>query len=101
MFIREAIRQVADLFVTGLSSVWDETIDQLSVFADDAERLGLHDAGKKFEQINSLLKEKHHQMEFNPEVVIKTMGRLYSYLAACRKRTDYDTALSLLRDADE
>ena len=101
VFLREAIRQIADLFVSGLSSVWDETIKQLSVFADDAERLGLHDAGGEFKQISSLLKEKHHQMEFNPEQVIKIMGRLYRYLISCRKKTDYDTALRLLRETDE
>lgn len=98
LYLREAMGQLTDLFVSGLSSVWDDTIEQLSVFADDSEELGLHKAGKEFSNISGLLKEKRHHMEFNPEPVIKSMGKLNDYLLECRKKADYDKAFYLLRE---
>lgn len=99
LYLKEAMGQLTDLFVSGLSSVWDDTIEQLSVFADDSEELGLHKAGKEFSNISGLLKEKRHHMEFNHEPVIKAMGRLNDYLLACREKADYDKAFYLLRDS--
>lgn len=98
LYLREAMGQLTDLFVSGLSSAWDDTIEQLSVFADDSEELGLHKASKEFSNISGLLKEKRHHMEFNPEPVIKSMGKLNDYLLECRKKADYDKAFYLLRE---
>lgn len=98
LYLKEALGQMSDLFVSGLSSVWDDTIQRLSAFAEDSEGLGLHEAGKEFSNICRLLKEKRHNMEFNPEPVIKAMARLNEYLLACRKKADYDKALCLLNE---
>lgn len=98
LYLKETLGQVSDLFVSGLSSVWDDTIERLSAFAEDSEGLGLHEAGKEFSNICRLLKEKRHNMEFNPEPVIKAMARLNEYLLACRKKADYDKALCLLNE---
>lgn len=92
-YLGEASRQLSDLFTSGLFSVQEETLTQLSHFAEDGERLGLHQAGADFARIAELLREKRHQMEFSPEPVLDAMGRLDAYLQACREKLSCDMAL--------
>ena len=100
-YCREASRQLSDLFASGINSVQDEMIAQLSELAEDGERLGLHQAGADFACIAGLLRGKRHQIEFSPEPVLKALGRLDAYLLACRERLSYHMALLSMRDMEE
>lgn len=97
---REAMSQLSDLFVSGISSVQEDTMHRLSVLSEDGERLGLHHAGAEFGQISGLLERKRHQMEFSLEPVLEAEIRLYQYLMACRKKLSCDMALVKQRTAD-
>ncbi len=89
----EAVRQLSDLFVSGFSSVQEDTLHQLSVLSEDGERLGLHRAADEFGSIRRVLERKRHQIEFSPEPVLESEIRLYKYFAACRKKLSCDMAL--------
>lgn len=95
---REASHQLSDLFASGLFSVQEETLSQLSLLAEEGERLGLHQAGADFARIAELLKGKRHQMEFSPEPVLEAMERLDAYLQACREKLSYDTAFLSMKE---
>ncbi len=97
---KEAMSQLSDLFVSGISSVQEDTMHRLSVLSEDGERLGLHHAGVEFGQISGLLERKRHQMEFSLEPVLEAEIRLYQYLMACRKKLSCDMALVKQRTAD-
>lgn len=100
-YVREAAKQLSDLFVSGLYSVQEETISQLSAVSEDGERLGLHQAGAEFACIAGLLKEKRHRMGFSPEPVIHALANLSAYLSACLEKLSYDTALLAMNDTEE
>lgn len=97
---KEAVHLLSDLFASGLFSIQEETLTQLSHLAEDGERLGLHQAGADFARIAELLGEKRHQMEFSPEPVLEAMGRLDAYLQACREKLSCDTALLSMKECE-
>ena len=99
-YLRESGKQISDLFVTGLYSIQEQTISQLSALSEDGERLGLHRAGAEFACIAGLLKEKRHRMEFLPEPVIHALARLNAYLSACFEKLSYDAALLAMNDTE-
>lgn len=96
---KEAVRQLSDLFLSGLYSAQGDPVDRLKMLSEDAERMGLHYAGTKFSQIYQALEEKRHQMEFSPDPVLKAAGELEAYLEKCREKLVYDMALSVLRSS--
>ncbi|MBD5483786.1 MAG: hypothetical protein HDR15_14920 [Lachnospiraceae bacterium] len=100
-YVRESAKQLSDLFVSGLYSVQEETISQLSVVSEEGERLGLHRAGAEFACIAGLLKEKRHRMEFSPEPVIHALANLSDYIGACLEKLSYDTARLAMNDTEE
>lgn len=100
-YVREAAKQLSDLFVSGLYSLQEETISQLSVVSEDGERLGLHQAGVEFACIAGLLKEKRHRMEFSPEPVIHAIANLSAYISACLEKLSYDAALLAMNDTED
>lgn len=100
-YAREAAKQLSDLFVSGLYSVQEETISQLSAVSEDGERLGLHQAGAEFACIAGLLKEKRHRMEFSPEPVIHALANLSAYISTCLEKLSYDTALLAMNDTED
>lgn len=89
---REAVRQLSDLFVSGLYSVREDLVSRLPVLAEDGEHMGLHYAGSMWKQICRELEDRRHQMEFSPEPVIRAAEELYAYFQACREKLAYDTA---------
>ncbi len=95
-YLKEAERQMADVFVSGLYSVSDEMATRLLECAKEGERLGLHGAGRELGLMGKLLLEKRHQMEFSPEPVVEAMCRLERYLLACREKLAYDQALAAM-----
>lgn len=97
---KEAMCQLSDLFVSGISSIQEDTICQLAVLSEDGERLGLHRAGAEFGRICGLLERKRHQMDFSLEPVLEAEIRLYKYLTACREKISCDLALLKQRAAD-
>lgn len=97
---REAMRQLTDLFVSGISSVQEDSLRQLAALSEDGERLGLHRAGAGLGRICGLLERKRHQMEFSLEPVLEAEIRLYKYLMACRKKLSCDMALQKQRSAE-
>ena len=100
-YLRESAKQLSDLFVSGLYSLQEETISQLSVFSEDGERLGLHRAGAEFACIAGLLKEKRHRMEFSPEPIIQALAKLNTYINACLEKLSYDAALFAMNDTED
>lgn len=90
---KEAADALTDLFVSGIYSVQEGMIEQLSALSMEGEQLGLHRAGEGFGVISKLLQEKRHKIEFTPEPVLETAGYLYRYLEACREKLSCDRAL--------
>lgn len=97
---REAAGQLSDLFVSGISSALEDTLNQITALAKEAERMGLHGAAGELENIGSLLKGKRHQITFSPGPVLEAMGRLNRYLLVCRRKLSCDMALLAMRDKD-
>lgn len=100
-YCREAAGLLSDLFVSGLYSLQEETLTQLSELSEDGERLGLHGAGTDFNRIAELMKGKRHRMEFSPEPVLEAMERLNDYLLACREKLSFDRALLSMQEQEE
>lgn len=94
---REAAEQLSDLFVSGLYSVQEHTIDRLSELSSEGERMGLHYAGAAFDRIGRELEKRRHQMEDSPEPALREMRELEHYLQACRKKLSCDMALLTMR----
>ncbi len=90
---KEASDVLTDLFVSGIYSVQDGIIEQLSALSAEGEQLGLHRAGEGFGTIYKLLQEKRHTIEFAPEPVLEEAGCLHRYLEACREKLSCDRAL--------
>ena len=94
---KEAVRQLSDLFVSGLYSAREDLTGRLSVLAEDGERMGLHHAGSMWKRICRELEDRRHQMEFSPEPVIRAAGELHAYFRACQEKLAYDTARRNMR----
>lgn len=90
---REVLSNLSDLFFSGISSVQEDTVHQLSSLSEDGERLGLHRAGAELGRISGLLERKRHQTEFSAEPVLEAERRLYRCLTAYKKKLSCDTAL--------
>lgn len=90
---REVLSNLSDLFFSGISSVQEDTVHQLSSLSEDGERLGLHRAGAELGRISGLLERKRHQTEFSSEPVLEAERRLYRCLTAYKKKLSCDTAL--------
>lgn len=97
-YAKEAFSQVNDLFVSGLYSVLDTTIDSLRTLSEEGEQLGLHTAGKEFQKIKKLLQEKRHNMEFTPKQVVERMAYLEQYLSICQKKISIDNIRLYIRE---
>lgn len=95
---REAIRQMGDLFVSGVASVQEDMIQRITECADDGERLGLHVAGEELGKIKGLLEEKRHRMDFEIEGVIEAMGKAQKYFKRCGERIARDMGLRYLEE---
>lgn len=100
-FCREVKGQLLDLHSSGLYSVWEEGISRMALMGEEAERLGLHGAGKELSCIAKILEQKRHQMEFSPKPAVEAMGRLVRYLAVCEEKTALDRALLAMREPSE
>lgn len=96
-YCKEALRQLSDLFVSGLDSLQEETLHTLKNFAKEGESLGLHQAGAGFAAIGDSLQSRRHRMEFAPEPVLAAIGKLEAYLRACEKKISYDRAVLSMR----
>lgn len=95
---KEAQRQVADLFVSGVSSVQADMAEQMKACALEGETLGLHFAAKALGRIGELLEEKRHRMNFEMGEVLSVAMQLEEYLAACREKISCDMAVGYLRE---
>ncbi|MCI8416346.1 MAG: hypothetical protein HFI33_02390 [Lachnospiraceae bacterium] len=89
---RETVRQLTDLFSVGLFSLQEGLLDRLEELGEEGERLGLHVAGEKLFQVGKLLREKRHQMEFDPRPVLEELSALSRYLKACQERLSFERA---------
>lgn len=98
---RESVRQLSDLFISGLSSVQGDRIGRLLVLAEEGERMGLHYAGAKFADIHKALDAKRHQMEFSSEPVLQAAGELDTYFRVCREKLAYDMARNIMCAPEE
>lgn len=96
-YCREVRGLLEDMFISGLSSLTEETLSQTERLAREGEQMGLHQAGRDLAQIHSLLEGRRHQMEFSPEQTVEALGRLAAYLNACGEKLRRDKALCLCR----
>lgn len=97
---REAVRQLTDLFVSGISSVQEDVVRGVKECAEEAERLGLHLAGREFGKIGALLEGKRHRMEFEMEEVLRAAEKVSRYLEVCRRKLGCDMAWGYLREGE-
>lgn len=99
-YLKDAGRQLADLFVSGLTSSSEELEGRILACAREGEELGLHYAGEKLAELGELLKGRRHQMEFSPEPLLEIWERLQHYLKVCGEKVSLDRArLSVERTA--
>ncbi len=95
------IRQVsADLFQSGLSSVREETLEELRRLARESETMGLHGAGEDLAFLEKELSGRRHRLEFDPEPVLEAWGRLQAYVELCREKAACDRALAEMEQKD-
>ncbi len=94
----EAAGMLEDLFSAGLFSLGEEMLLALSHLAKDGESMGLHQAGEEFAFIRQQLEEKKHQVDFSPEGILDSMGRLHRYLQACQEKISYDRAYGAMKE---
>ena len=85
-------RQLADLFVSGLTSSSEELEGRILACAREGEELGLHYAGEKLAELGELLSGRRHQMEFSPEPILEVWEGLQRYLKICRDKVSLDRA---------
>lgn len=91
-YLKDAGRQLADLFVSGLTSSSEELEGRILACAREGEELGLHYAGKKLAELGELLKGRHHQMEFSPEPLLEVWEGVQRYLKVCGEKVSLDRA---------
>lgn len=89
-----------DLFVSGLSSVQEETLRQCKRLSEEGEQMGLHRAGRELSAVYRSLEGRRHRMEFSPEPVPELLGRLQVYMGGCRERLLRDKALRCMADGE-
>lgn len=92
-FLKEIQEALGDLFQSGLSSVQEETLENLERLAKESSALGLHRAGADLAFMEKALQEKRHRMEFDPEPVLKVWVRLTDYVRICLDKVSLDQAL--------
>lgn len=91
-YLKEAGRQLADLFVSGLTSSSEELEGRILACSREGEELGLHYAGEKLAELGELLHGRHHQMEFSPEPLLEVWEGLQRYLKVCGEKVSFDRA---------
>lgn len=91
-YLKDAGRQLADLFVSGLQSSPEELEGRILACAGEGEELGLHYAGEKLAELGELLKGRRHQMEFSPEPLLEVWEGLQRYLKVCGEKVSFDRA---------
>lgn len=89
-YLKGAVRQLADLFVSGLQSSPEELEDRILECSREGEELGFHYAGEKLAELGGLLKGRRHQMEFSPEPLLELWESLQCYLGACIEKVSMD-----------
>lgn len=89
-YLKETERNLADLFVSGITSSSEELEGRIMACSAEGEELGLHYAGEKLAELAGLLRGRHHQMEFSPEPSLEAWEGLQFYLSACRGRVSLD-----------
>lgn len=89
-YLKETERNLADLFVSGITSSSEELEGRIMACSAEGEELGLHYAGEKLAELAGLLRGRHHQMEFSPEPLLEAWEGLQFYLSACRGRVSLD-----------
>lgn len=89
-YLKETERNLADLFVSGITSSSEELEGRIMACSAEGEELGLHYAGEKLAELSGLLRGRHHQMEFSPEPLLEAWEGLQLYLRACSKRVSLD-----------
>lgn len=89
-YLKETERNLADLFVSGITSSSEELEGRIMACSAEGEELGLHYAGEKLAELAGLLRGRHHQMEFSPEPLLEAWEGLQFYLRACRGRVSLD-----------
>ncbi len=100
-YLREVVRELSDLFVTGLSSCREEMAGRILFYAKEGEALGLHRAGQALDRIGKLLESRRHRMDFSPGDVLKSWKNLNRYLRACREKVSRDQVLLALKTKEE
>lgn len=91
--LREGEEILNDLFESGLESVLDETMRRINIVCEEYENRGLHQGAEDFRQLEKLLRNKSHEMNFDLEPVIHTMWRLSKYISLCKEHVTYDNAI--------
>ena len=91
--LREGEEILNDLFESGLESVLDETMRRINIVCEECENRGLHQGAEDFRQLENLLRNKPHEMNFDLEPVIHIMWRLSRYISLCKERVTYDNAI--------
>lgn len=94
---KEAMVTLADLLVSGLSSLQKNTLTALSLLSEDSKKMGLLLAAEEFSLIRNTLENRRHQTDFRPEPVLDAMGRLCRYLIACEQKLSFDHAKNNMR----
>lgn len=97
-YFGEAKGLLEDLFVSGLSSVREETLRQCRRLSEEGEQMGLHRAGSDLQAVYQYFEGRRHRMEFSPEPVPEILAGLEVYISACRRRLLRDKALRCLGD---
>ncbi|GFI09487.1 hypothetical protein IMSAGC007_01950 [Lachnospiraceae bacterium] len=99
-FLGEIRQALGDLFQCGLNSTQEETLENLSRLAKESGTFGLHGAEEALAFLAETLGKKRHQMEFDPEPVLKAWIHLLSYVKLCQEKTSLDRALLEMEKAD-
>lgn len=95
-YAAEVQRQLSDLFVSGLSSLSEETARRLQALAQDGEQMGLSGAAKELSFASEELSRRRHQMSFDSGRMIASLARLSRRLSAYSEKLSYDRALLVM-----
>ena len=95
--LKEAEAILNDLFECGLESVLEETIRRINMAGEECENRGLHQGAEDFKKLEELLRNKPHEMKFDPEPVMNIMWRLSEYISLCKEHVTYDNAINHMK----